>query len=100
MTTPTRLNNLSIREFVPVENEPTRHAPITLPKYADNAAALAAELEPGQLYRLNAGGIDVVHLPEYANNAAALADGLSVGDFYLDITADATGRTVKEVVSA
>ena len=81
----TGLTSLRIGADVFAENNDFAPGWKDLPVYADNAAAIAGGLVPGQLFRTaGTDTVKVVHLPEYANNAAAVAAGLSAGDVYLN----------------
>jgi hypothetical protein len=80
----TGLTSLKLGREVSAENNDYNLGTKELPVFADNAAALAGGLVPGNLYRT--GGSDmvkIVHLPEYADNTAALAGGLTAGELYL-----------------
>lgn len=79
-------------------NDEMRYGPVTSPFFGSNASAMVAGLLPGDEYLGSDGSVHRVHLPKHTSNADAVSGGLAVGDLYLDITADATGQTVKEVV--
>ena len=83
--TDTGLYSLRLGQPVTAENNDFVYGWKELPVYADNAAAIAGGLVPGQPFRTaGTDTIKIVHHPEYANNAAAVAAGLSAGEFYLN----------------